>query len=113
MKNQLTRGLSRRLMYIENKDGDIDGVPARIGWAEFSKTGKTVRYRGRELASIGGRGVRGNFMDAETREEYWVSGVKQRGSNTHWAESVKVEIDPDALDAYRAIRSGAPTSKVS
>ncbi|MDO8799833.1 hypothetical protein [Phenylobacterium sp.] len=75
MKNQLTRGLGRRLMYIENKDGDIDGVPARIGWAEFSKTGKTVRYRGRELASIGGRGVRGNFIDAETREEYWVSDV--------------------------------------
>jgi hypothetical protein len=106
MKNQLTRGLSRRLMYIENKDGEIDGASARIGWVEFSKTGKTVRYRGRELTSIGGRGVRGNFMDAETREEYWVSGVKRRGSNTHWAENVSVEIDPDALDAYRALRSG-------
>jgi hypothetical protein len=112
MKNQLTRGLSRRLMYVENKDGDIDGVPARVGWVEFSKTGKTVFYRGRELASIGGRGVRGNFMDAKTGEEYWVSGVKQRGSNTHWAEKVSVEIDPDALAAYRALRSGAPDAKV-
>lgn len=107
MKTQLTRGLKRRLMYVENKDGEIDGVSARIGWAEFSKTGKTVYYRGRELTSIGGRGVRGNFMDVATREEYWVSGVKQRGSNTHWAERARLEIDPDALDAYRALRSGA------
>jgi hypothetical protein len=106
MKNQLTRGLQRRLMYVENKDGDLDGVTARIGWVEFSKSGKTVYYRGRELASIGGRGVRGNFVDVATREEYWVSGVKRRGSNTHWAENVAVEIDSDALDAYRALRSG-------
>jgi hypothetical protein len=107
MKNQLTRGLNRRLMYVENKDGDVDGVAARIGWVEFSKTGKTVYYRGRELASIGGRGVRGNFMDVATREEFWVSGVKRRGSNTHRAEKVRFEIDPDALDAFRALRSTA------
>jgi hypothetical protein len=107
MKNQLTRGLTRRLMYVENKDGDLDGAAARIGWVEFSKTGKTVYYRGRELASIGGRGIRGNFMDVATREEYWVSGVKQRGSNAHWAQKIVVEIDPDALDAYRDLRRDA------
>ncbi|MCY1646687.1 hypothetical protein OVA11_06245 [Caulobacter sp. SL161] len=106
MRNQLTRGLPRRVMYVENKDGDVDGVAARIGWVEFSKTGKTVYYRGREFASIGGSGVRGNFLDVATREEYWISGVKRRGSNTHRAEKVAVEIDPDALDAYRALRSG-------
>jgi hypothetical protein len=94
-------------MYVENKDGDVDGVAARIGWVAFSKTGKTVYYRGRELASIGGRGIRGNFMDVATSEEYWVSGIKRRGSNTHWAEKIAVEIDPDALDAYRSLRSGA------
>jgi hypothetical protein len=106
MKNQLNRGLKRRLMYVENKDGVIDGVVARIGWVEFSRSGKTVYYRGRELVSIGGRGVRGNFMDGATREEYWVSGVKLRGSNAHWAEKVIPEIDPDALEEYRAMRSG-------
>jgi hypothetical protein len=105
MKNQLNRGASRRLMYVENKDGDIDGVAGRIGWVEFSKTGRTVYYRGRELGSIGGRGVRGNFIDVASREEFWVSGVKQRGSNSHWAERIAVEIDADALEAYRALRS--------
>jgi len=42
--NQLTKGEKRRVMYVENKDGDIDGAKARIGWVEFSKTGLTV-YR--------------------------------------------------------------------
>jgi len=51
-----------------------------------------------------GRGIRGNFMDVATQEEYWVSGVKKRGSNTHWAESVAVKIDADALEAYREHR---------
>lgn len=98
-------------MYVENKDGDIDGAKARIGWVSFSKTGKTVKYRGRELISLGGQGIRGNFADAETREEYWVSGVKQRGLNVHWAESVVVEIDADALDAYQSLRAEAGSKR--
>jgi hypothetical protein len=28
MKNQLTRGQKRRVMYVENKDGDIDDCSA-------------------------------------------------------------------------------------
>ena len=94
--NQLTRGESRRLMYVENKDGGIDGYAARIGWVEFSKSGKSVYYRGRTLTRIGGQGVRGNFQDAESGEEYWVSGVKKRGSNTHSSRPVRVHIDEDA-----------------
>jgi hypothetical protein len=102
---QLTRGQKRRLMYVENKDGDIDGVDARIGWVTFSKTGQTVYYRGRELAKTGGQGIRGNFMDVATREEYWVSGVKKRGSNVHQHEPASVEIDADALAAYRELKA--------
>ena len=107
MTDQRTRGLPQRLMYVENRNGGlIDGSPARIGWVSFSKTGKTVYYRSLELASIGGSGISGNFMDAETREEYWVSGVKKRGSNNHPKErSVRTEIDADALDAYQSLRA--------
>lgn len=53
-RNQLTKGLKQRVMYVENKDGDIDGVAARIGWVTFSKTGKSVYYRGRTLAKANG-----------------------------------------------------------
>lgn len=90
-------------MYVENKEGLIDGAEARIGWVTFSKTGKTVYYRGRSL--VMGSGISGNFLDEETREEYWVSGVKKRGSNAHPAgRGVKIEIDADAMDEYLVIR---------
>jgi hypothetical protein len=105
MRSQLNRGLKKRLMYIENKDGQIDGADARIGWVTFSKSGQTVFYRGRELAKSGGQGIRGNFHDVATREEFWVSGVKKRGSNVHPAERARVEVDPDAMEAYRALRA--------
>jgi hypothetical protein len=92
-------------MYVENKDGDIDGASGRIGWVSFSKTAQTVYYRGRELLRTKGGGVRGNFIDVATRDEYWVSGVKKRGSNAHSGEmGVTVVIDVDALDEYRALR---------
>lgn len=104
--NQLTRGDKRRVMYVENKDGDIDGAAARIGWVTFSKTGLSVHYRGRTLQRARGRGVRGNYVDGLTGEEYWISGVKVRGSNTHRAESVRVEIDPDAVEEYHRLRGG-------
>ena len=102
---QLNRGQKRRLMYVENKDGEIDGANGRIGWVTFSKTGQTVYYRGRELAKAKGGGVRGNFFDVATREEFWISGVKKRGSNTHWAEKVTVAVDADAVDHYRLLRA--------
>lgn len=94
-------------MYVENKDGDIDGVPGRIGWVTFSKTGNTVYYRGRELRRMK-RGIRGNFYDVGTVEEYWVSGVKRDRSDAHWAESVAVEVDEDASEEYERLLRGEP-----
>jgi hypothetical protein len=93
-------------MYIENKEGLIDGARARIGWVEFSKSGRTVYYKGKSLVAIGGRGVSGNFMDEETREEYWVSGVKKRGSNAHPSEKIRLVVDEDAREEYERLRSG-------
>jgi len=104
MKTQLTRGLKRRILYVENKDGDLDGVQARIGWVTFSKTGQSVYYRGRALKKTS-QGVRGNFYDEASGEEYWISGIKKRGTNAHWAESVKIVVDDDAEDEYRRIKS--------
>jgi hypothetical protein len=97
---QLTQGKQRRLMYVENKSGAIDGFQARIGWVTFSKTGNTVYYRGLVLNRLKGGGVSGNFADADTGSEFWVSGVKKRGSNVHWATSVQVHIDEDARLEY-------------
>jgi hypothetical protein len=71
---QLNRRLKRRLMCVENKNGEIDGANGRIGWVTFSKTGLTVYCRCRELRKVKGCGVLGNFVDIATHEEYWVSG---------------------------------------
>jgi len=103
--NQLNRGMRRRLMYVEDKSGDIDGVAARIGWVSFSKSGHSVFYRDRELKRIKGGGISGNFFDVATSEEYWISGVKTRGSNTHWAASTKCEVDIDAAQEYQRVRA--------
>jgi hypothetical protein len=105
--NQLTQGHERRVMYIENKHGLIDGARARIGWVEFSKSGRTVYYKGRVLIGIGGRGVAGNFMDEETQEEYWVSGIKKRGSNVHHGAALRPAVDDDAREEYERLRCQA------
>lgn len=108
MHSQLTRGKAERVIYVECKAGDIDGADARIGWVRYSKSGRSVYYRGLTLSAIGGRGAAGNFIDGETGTEYWVSGIKKRGSNIHPAEpGKKLVIDEDARSAYEAIRSGA------
>jgi len=64
-RNQLTRGQMRRVMYIENKDGLLDGASAHIGWVEFSKSGRSVYYRGRTLHASK-QAIAGNFVDAES-----------------------------------------------
>jgi hypothetical protein len=93
-------------MYIENKDGEIDGAVARVGWVEFSKSGLTVYYRGRTLSRSKGGGIAGNHIDADTGEEYWVSGIKKKGCNFHRDEPVKVVVDEDAKDEYQRIKKG-------
>ena len=103
MVNQLTKGEEKRVMYIENKDGYIDDYSAHIGWVTFSKSGKTVYYKDKVITRIKKGGISGNHMDEATREEYWISGIKKRGSNTHWAESTKVKIDDDAREEYKRI----------
>jgi len=94
-------------MYVENKDGLLEDHSAWIGWVTFSRTGRSVYYKGRNLRAIGGKGIRGNFIDEDTGEEYWVSGVKRRGSNTHpVAGGAKPMIDEDAKDAYAKLKRG-------
>jgi hypothetical protein len=103
MGNQLTRGAKRRVLYVENKDGTVDGANGRIGWVTFSKTGQSVYYRDKVLRKISG--IRGNFREETTGEEYWVSGVKKRGSNGHWAEAPAIVVDEDAREEYERILS--------
>ena len=60
-------------MYIEQKTGEgADGIsgPARIGRVTFSKSGKSLYYRGRTLKTLAGRGFKANYFDVDTGEEF-------------------------------------------
>ena len=104
--SQLSRGQSSRIMYVELKSGYGDNGPARIGRVTFSKTGRTVYYRGRRLQRLKGHGIQGNYFDLDTGEEYWVSGIKKNQQDRHWAGAGPVQIDDDVREEYLQLVAG-------
>jgi hypothetical protein len=90
-------GHRSRIMYIEHK---IDGIArnANIGRVTFSKTGKSLYYRGKTFKSLNGRGFKSNYYDIETRERYWISGCKKNGADALYPN--RVEIDDDVWEEY-------------
>ena len=42
----------------------------------------------------------GNHYDVESGEDYWISGVKKRGTNRHWAGSGRILIESVAVAEY-------------
>jgi hypothetical protein len=91
-------------MYIESKGEGLTG-PARIGRVTFSKTGRTIYYRGRSFQSLKGKGFKSNYCDVESGEPYWISGPHKDGRDRLYGESTPIEIDENVRDEYwRAIR---------
>ena len=41
-----------------------------------------------------------NYVDIENGDEYWISGLKKRESNRHWAGHGKIMIDRRAVNEY-------------
>ena len=95
-------------MYIEYKGEDIVG-PARIGRVTFSKTGKSIYYKGKEFGGLRGSGFKANYRDVATREEYWISGCKRDGTDALY--STTVEIDDDVREEYWTTIRDKPESK--
>jgi hypothetical protein len=91
-----------RIMYIELKSGHSDDGPAWIGRVTFSKTGRTVYYRGKSLRRASGSWG-ANHIDVETGDEYWVSGVKRNREDRHWAGHGPVEVDDDVHEEYERL----------
>ena len=88
--------MQRQIKYIELKSGYADNGPAWIGNVEFSKSGKTIYFNGRALKGNG----HGLCSDIETREVYWISGIKKNGQDRHWAGHGKIMIDRKVVDEY-------------
>ena len=91
------------LRYVELKTGYSDNGPAWIGIAEFSKSAQTIYFNGQAFRRTGGSGMTGNFIDIETGEEYWISGIKKDGNDRHRAGSGRVKIDRHVVDLYLSL----------
>ena len=88
-----------RIMYIECKAGGLTGA-ARIGRVTFSKTGRTLYYRGQRFQSLKGAGFKSNYYDVDSGEDYWISGPKRNGGDALYGGAMPIEIDEDVRKEY-------------
>jgi hypothetical protein len=91
------------LRYIELKSLQSNQGPAWIAHVRTSKTGHQIYFNGKALVRVEGS----RHMDVETREIYWVSGVKKNGEDRHWAGGGKVCIERSAVAEYLAVIGAA------
>ena len=89
------------LMYIELKTGYSDDGPAWVGYVKTSKTKKTIYFN--DHAFQKSNGSYSNYIDIENGDEYWISGLKKKESNRHWAGHGKIMIDQRAVDEYLSL----------
>ena len=89
--------MKTEIMYIECKDAGLSN-PGRIVRVSFSKSGKTIKYRGLKLQSLKGAGYKANYYNTETGLRYWVSRPHKDGRDSLYPQ--KVSIDPDVCDEY-------------
>ena len=98
--------MKREIRYIELKSGFSDDGPAWIAEVTYSKSGQTVYFNDMALKKRKTPGVwGGNHYDIETGEEYWVSGVKKKGEDRHWAGGGRILVDKDIVDEYLTFKS--------
>ena len=83
-------------MYIENKSEALNNR-GRIGRVSFSKSGRTLYYGGKTFQSLTGSGYKANYFDAETKEEYWISGSRKAGGD-RLCGTPGVDIDEDVRE---------------
>src|SRR5688500_574410 len=89
------------IKYVERISGCGHNGPAWIARVRLSRSGTTVYFNGKALKRR--NGIIGNHYDLRTGDEYWVSGVKKRGTNRHWAGSGKIMIEQSALAEYQRL----------
>ena len=91
------------LRYIELKSGFHDDGPAWIGYVLPSKSGRTLYFNDRAFQPE--NGGNSNYVDVESGERFWISGVKKSESNRHWAAHARtpIRIDRRAVAAVCAM----------
>jgi len=92
--------MKTELKYIELVNGFSHDGPAWIGLASFSKSGKTVYFDGKAFQRVGSDRTGGNFVDIESGDEYWISGVKKDMSDRHKFGGGKIFVEKRILNDY-------------
>ena len=96
---------SSRIMYIEDKSNGLEG-DARIGRVYFSKTKKTLYYRGKTFQSLKGSGFKANYFDIENGNKFWISGPRKDKNDRLYGGNQGVEIDDDIKEEYIKLIKG-------
>ena len=91
------------IKYLELKSGFSGNGPAWIGLVSFSKSGKTIYFDGKAFQRMGSARIQGNFMDIESGDEYWISGVKKDLSDRHKFGGGKILVEKRILSEYLQI----------
>lgn len=94
--------MSAQLLYVELKSGFSDNGPAWIGQGEFTRSKSTIYFNG--LALRKAQGIGSNYLEVQTGNSYWVSGVKKNGTDRHQTGSGKVFIDASVVSEYLEFR---------
>ncbi len=88
-----------KIMYIEDKSSGLEGK-ARIGRVYFSKSGKTLYYRGLRFRSLKGSGFKANYYETETGDHYWISGPRKDRNDRLYGGNLGVKIDSEIHEEY-------------
>lgn len=93
------------IKYIEHKTAEhTDSGEAWIARVWISSSGKTLYFNDMALKRCVGGDC--NHFDLVSREAYWISGVKSRGSNRHWGGGGTVQIEQSLVEWYRKLVKG-------
>lgn len=88
-----------QIMYIEDKSSELEG-DAYIGRVYFSKSGKTLYYKGRRFRSLKGMGFKSNYYDVDNGDEFWISGPKKNRQDRLYGGQLGVVVDEDVKAEY-------------
>lgn len=114
-----------RIMYIEQKTWNMsywsdayNPSSAWIGRVTFSRSGKTIYYKDKAFVRLYKGGISGNHAgyNREAYEawqnsgetgfipgylgEFWISGPKKNGKDSHYEVVPKIYIDEDVREEY-------------
>lgn len=93
-------------MFVQLKTGcNTDQGPCWICRVRFSKSWQTAYFHGLNLRRQ--QGVRDNFVDTATGDDWWISGPKRDLTDARYSGQRPL-VDDEARGEYKVFLSGQP-----